>query len=973
MSKIKYLLFCFLCCVSLNAQQPKLADAPSDSDDNTYLEQAIAESKDYEDDHLALELLETAVAKVSKSTLSDSTLAEAYHRIGIHHYYLDQERKAIEAWKQAIQLRTNIYPSHHIKIVKGYRNIGNAYVVLNELNNAQIALQRALDLNLENPETDEVILADLYRELGYIFSQQDDVKQAEIYLETAQNLCERVFADEPWELAHMYDYRYMHEQRQKNAEKMIYFAQKSRAEFERMEEKYEEDYWGLADSYNNLAIAYEMSGNFSQAIDFYERSLSTNLSYLENRLEEASKNYANLIGIYRKQAKYTESQKNVDAALKLVERLDNKSLHSLILHDQAKVYFDQRAYKEAAQGYHRAIELLVPNFESDDIFENPNTQNAVIGDRPNLIASLQEKANTLLILGNQEQSEKYIQAAVATYDSIAKYIDQVRLDFESDESKSFLANQAKSIFEKAIQANLDLYAFSKDVAQIENAFNFVERSKAVILLDAIKESQAKINANIPEDLLARERQLRDDLQRIEQALLESKEAEKEQLQANLVLINRNLERLVDTLENEFSSYHALKYSTALADLEEVQKEMLRPNQAMIQYFVGEKKLYIFYIRPSSAPKVYTTPLDFPLADWIKQFRTGIYGQLKANDTNNLDESYTLHAWRLYEKLIQPIAKENILEEQLLIIPDGILGYIPFDALLTQEVPIATYGDYYNYPYLIRQHQLSYTYSATLLQTMNEASIAPDFYQVLAFAPSFGQDMALASDRGGSVDERAGLSPLLHNQREADAINMMLGGEHISGVNATKQRFLDLAAKYSYLHLSSHARMNDEHPDYSYIAFTQASNEQLDEEELLFVSDLYNTPLNAEMVVLSACETGLGKLSKGEGIISLARAFSYAGARSVITTLWRVNDQETANLMIDFYEQLQAGQSKDEALWQAKKRFLDEGIHPHPYYWAGFMPIGNMSPIETDGGSWQWYLAIGACALLVLFFFIRKSS
>ncbi|MEM9991712.1 MAG: CHAT domain-containing protein, partial [Bacteroidota bacterium] len=326
------------------------------------------------------------------------------------------------------------------------------------------------------------------------------------------------------------------------------------------------------------------------------------------------------------------------------------------------------------------------------------------------------------------------------------------------------------------------------------------------------------------------------------------------------------------------------------------------------------------------------------------------------------------------KLLLPIAQIHALPPQLLVVPDGVLGYLPFDALLTEQVRAQNYGQYYHYPYLLRQHQLSYTYSATLLQRMNTMVIAPEHQSVLAFAPSFGHGFATASERGSIFDERMGLSPLLHNQRETAAIHQLLGGKNIYGTTATKQRFLDLARQYSYLHLSSHARMNDEQSDYSYIAFTQHSNTTLDKAQLLFVRELYNTPLQAEMVVLSACETALGKLHKGEGIMSLARAFSYAGTRSVITTLWRVNDQATADLMISFYAHLQAGKSKDEALWLAKKALLTEGVQPHPYYWAGFVPIGNMQALDSNStlNYWRCYMfglvgLIGLCFVIWRFF------
>ncbi len=972
MIRIFALLLLTFCSTALLAQENQDAITYFQNGEyKQYLESIIQQSKGYEDDDKAALLLREALEKTRVPLANDTTFAEAYHRLGIHHYYLDQEHEAIAAWENAIQIRAEVFPPHHVKIIKGYRNIGNSYVALNELDNAQVALQQALDLNLENPATDTSLLADLYRELGYIFSEQEDTKKADTYLTIAQNLCEKVYPDNPWELAQMYDYRYLHEKRKQNAEQMIFFIEKSLKQLEAIQDKDTGDIWRIANNYNNLAIAYELLKDDPKAQVYYTKSLETNENYKADRKIEITQNYANLIGVYHRQGLLQEAKQSAAKALAIAEQLDNPSLHSLVLHNRAEMYGAQKAYAKALKDYQQSIQLLVPAFRSDDFFDNPSSTSTVLGNKPSLIISLDDKAVSLHELSKVEKTTTYLEASVLTYDTIAQFIDQVRLDFESDESKAFLTNQAKIIFERAIQTNLDLYAQSKNTTYLKNAFNFVERSKAVILLDAIKENQAKISANIPADLLERERTLRGIIQDIEQELLNTPEEQKESIRSVLVTTNRQLERLIDTLENEYASYHALKYSTAITDLEQVQAELLRPNQAMIQYFVGEEKMYIFYIPKSGRSSAYTLPLDFPLADWIEGLRTGIYGKYTTpqQGETDLDKAYCTHAWQLYEKLLQPIQEE--LAPQLILVPDGILGYIPFDALLTKTVPETEYAQYYSHPYLVRQHQLSYTYSATLLHTMNEMAIAPTYNKVLAFAPSFGEGAA-SNNRGSVVDSRTGLSPLLHNKREVEAVQKLWGGESIYGAAATKQRFLDLATDYSYLHLSSHARMNDEQPDYSYIAFTQASNKALDEDELLFVGDLYNTPLNADMVVLSACETGLGKLNKGEGIISLARAFSYAGARSVITTLWRVNDQETANLMIDFYEQLQTGKSKDEALWLAKKRFLDEGIHPHPYYWAGFTPIGSMNALEVSTFQWWWLVLLSLIGLLVLLFLKKRS-
>lgn len=158
-------------------------------------------------------------------------------------------------------------------------------------------------------------------------------------------------------------------------------------------------------------------------------------------------------------------------------------------------------------------------------------------------------------------------------------------------------------------------------------------------------------------------------------------------------------------------------------------------------------------------------------------------------------------------------------------------------------------------------------------------------------------------------------------------------------------FASLASGFRILHLATHGVADERVGDYSYLAF--ASEADSIANELLYVRDLYNLQLNADMVVLSACQTALGRLQRGEGIISLARAFAYAGARSIVTTLWSVEDASTKTLMLAFYRHLQAGMPKDQALQQAKLEWIANAgyFKAHPYCWAGLIVIGDAKEID----------------------------
>ena len=174
---------------------------------------------------------------------------------------------------------------------------------------------------------------------------------------------------------------------------------------------------------------------------------------------------------------------------------------------------------------------------------------------------------------------------------------------------------------------------------------------------------------------------------------------------------------------------------------------------------------------------------------------------------------------------------------------------------------------------------------------------------------------------------------------------LMRGDAVLDKKATKYAFESLVGDYRIVHLATHGKANDKIGDYCFLAFTEQKDSV--QNELLYVRDIYNLRLNADLVVLSACETGIGELRRGEGVISLARAFAYAGAKSLVTTLWSVNDKSTLNIMEGFYRQLRKGAPKNQALWQAKLDYLakSKSEMAHPFFWAAFVPIGDINPIK----------------------------
>ncbi|MEL7340398.1 MAG: CHAT domain-containing protein, partial [Bacteroidota bacterium] len=521
----------------------------------------------------------------------------------------------------------------------------------------------------------------------------------------------------------------------------------------------------------------------------------------------------------------------------------------------------------------------------------------------------------------------------------AQLIDTLRLRYVHNDSKFKLAEAALTVYEGAIEAAYRLYQQTSDPQLFAKAFAMSEKSKAVLLLQSLKDVNARQFAQIPDSLSQQERAIASQITRLEEQLFKARfnSAERDSLQIaewenQLFALHREREQLAQELELIFPDYHRLKYDLQAHGIEELQQALSEENRALVEYFVGERNLAILYLDQDHF-RWQIQPLPSNLPEQVQQFRGALASPLATEEAEVLLEN----GLSLYYELIQPLYDLGVdTSKSWLMVPDGVLGYLPFEALMRSRP--AQVGAYKTYDFLLFAQRLSYTYSAEIwLEMRQKKSTASK--TLIAFAPTFGPG---DNPNRGFDPLRGGFSPLAHNQEEAEAVQATMGGRVLLGSEATELAFRQLAGQYQIIHLSSHARVNDTDPLYSQIAFSHT--EKAEQDGLITVAELFEMHLPVEMIVLSACETGVGKLYRGEGISSQAKGFAYAGAKSIITTLWSINDAASSILMPDLYEGLQAGMSKDEALREAKLRYIQQSdqLGAHPFYWAAFVPIGDMA-------------------------------
>ena len=554
--------------------------------------------------------------------------------------------------------------------------------------------------------------------------------------------------------------------------------------------------------------------------------------------------------------------------------------------------------------------------------------------------------------GSQEEAFIYIEECLAL-------VQHVKSGFAEAASKIQLVKDAYSAYELGLDICWNNYQQVQNLTRLQQAFKYAESSKNSYLMEYLAELDARYHSAIPQKQLTKAYELESNISKFEKARFvakkEGNDSTIQQLNEQIFDAKNELNQLKDQFKAQHSDYYNLKFEDLEPGITSIQ-DALEPDQAFIEYFVGDLSVYVFVVQKEHVD-LKKLSLDFPLRDWVNTLCQFFYEQADKNPG-----VYTEPAHKLYQKIVEPLGD---LPEKLIIVPDGILNYLPFEVLLSSQPE--ELNNFHQYNYLLHQHQIAYNFSASLWQEMKGKTAAKG--PLLAIAPTFDGPETEIND----VNEHRqnNLGPLLFNVEEGASIKKMMYGRLLKSENATLANFLEIAPKSSVLHLATHAKVDDTDNDFAFLAFAQGNEEQ----DKLYLKDLYTMELPAQMVVLSACETGLGELQRGEGVMSLARGFTYAGAKSIVTSLWAVNDQSTSMLMQAYYKNLKEGMTKDAALRQAKLSYLSEVTEAkatHPSKWGAFIVIGDMTPLEIKGKQYQWLWGLG---VLLLFWlrWRRKSA
>ncbi len=661
---------------------------------------------------------------------------------------------------------------------------------------------------------------------------------------------------------------------------------------------------------------------------YYERSLI----YAKDDNDKLYSVYNNLGTLYNtNKSDSAELKKALFYLLKAKKYASKeKSLH--LSNNIAINYYWNQDYYKAYEAYSKSLEFL---FRRKNIKEIQPTFDEFINikDKRNLLIVLGNLSYTLIELFKQNGNQKYLHEALQILSKYEYLINFHLQEAIEENSKQYWNKRASEFYLVAVEVCFHLN-------KPKEVFYYMEKNKAILLLNNSNIRQLKLSLKISDTLLQKENQLKKDILLAEVRIKEAKDSELSNFQNSLFEKKIQLDYFKDSLSNNYPNYYKINRKLRILSFEKVKSKYIKDDTIIISYMWSKVStdfdaLYCLVISKNNSEIFKIEGLE------NFEYNTNQFRKLVSKPFISEHDIaiYKEMAFKLYQKLFPTNELQKFIRgKKLIIIPDGDLQYIPFEALITNKD---------TNKYLIETSEIWYEYSLSFLEQNNKLQRNPkqDF---IGFAPiRFNNDS---------------LSTLYNSKKELNQIKKILTSKSYFKKNATKEKFLAEMDKAKIIHLATHAESNDKLSPW--IAFKNSK---------LYLDELYLTQNQAELVVLSACNTSKGELVAGEGVLSLARGFFYSGTNSVVSSLWNTDDKSTVYITQNFYKSLKEGKTKSAALRGAKLKYLQSHSlsEKSPYYWSTLILIGDNSPIEFSSDYKLFVYTLSALLFLSLLFFIRK--
>lgn len=921
--------------------------------------------------------------KIALNGNKDTNLAVSYNNLGNYHLGMQNLDSASHFFSLALEAAKNKRTKRNTLLPKFKENLAMVYGEKGDYAKTRRYFEEALNDKLKIFGSQSTEVGKSYANLGNLELKLSNYASALDFLNNAEKVYIAAGGQNFQGLDDVYLNKGKAYTAYGNNERALIFYNKSLQILRGKSAKHPK----IGEVQMNIGWVYFLKNDYLKSIDYYNKSLP----FIKGTTAEIKAN-RNLGKCYRKLGDRLEAEKYLKLSIQLAEGLSGNSNPEAALgySNYGELLVDNNQFKEGLANYKKAIDIytaafgvknrdiaycqiligdyyqktgqhtqalqqyqdalgiLLPNYKNSDPYSNPKTTL----DNPEfyLLLAFEKKAQTFF---NIWQAHKHNDDLIASYNNyiiLGNAIEKIRNTYTSEKDNEWVSGTMHETIIAAVHTMVTLYQTTHDAKYLADAFNFSEKSKSALLMKALKDNEDQANGKIPETYVIREKKLKsriDDLKKTlfdEQLLASQNQKKIENLNSELFETESEYEQLNEELKAKFPTYYAQKFVNNTLEISDIKKQL--HNEIVLEYTVYNGLLYIFGIT-SDTFFVTTSKTGDSLESYVTTLLQSLRGGMMEDEIKNLN-NFATSSSNLYQLLIKPVENE-ISQRKIIIIPDGILGYIPFETLIRKK-PALLKPDYKAFDYLMRTNCIRYAYlSSYISDQANSKRKAPK--SMLGFAPVHFENF-----------DDPSLKPLPLSKEEILQTAKIAKGETYLAEQASEVNFKKFVGNYKIIHIATHTQLDTLNPEYSKVLFYPTKDSI--EDNQLNTFEISGLSLNARLAVLSGCNTGTGKLLQGEGVFNLARGFIYAGVPSIVMTLWEVEDNPGAEIMTAFYTNLKEGMPTDEALWKAKLNYLEHAaiLNSHPYFWSTFVSIGKSETIDMVD---HFGLFIGIAAVLCI--------
>lgn len=716
---------------------------------------------------------------------------------------------------------------------------------------------------------------------------------------------------------------------------------------------------------NNIGIIYMSIGDYNNALFYLKKSLSIDRQIGKRTF--ISKDLNNIGLTYRNRGLYSKNEQDFHEALnyyfdclRLTKKTEDKKTEIQVLSNIGTVYIDLKNYDKAIKFFQLSFvkSEAIRDLEATGMILNnlgivhfylKNYDRAIAYFNRALEVGLDLQAGQILWeayfwLGQCYEVYNQFSKAIDCYKMSISVIEYIRGQIFLDTYKAGFVKDKLRIYENLIGLLFRLYAGNKSGKFVEEIFRMVERAKAQAFLENLRESRIDIKERLNPEFSYREKKISSEISSIVVKLSQTDLSEEKREDLILKLKQKEDEyvEFISKIRAEIPEVAKL-VSPEPCHLKDLVGQLLDNKTALIEYFLGERRSLMFLVTKDRV-NLYSLPSKESIERSLRA-----YLKILSQPPSGKFEGF-LASKRIYKEFLSQALKsvpDSI--ENLVIIPDGILYYFPFETLI-----ITSQDQDKQDKFLIEEYKVASAPSSSSLLFLLKKKLKKNTSKgFLAFANPF-YDIKSSSGNNGHRLYTEVLKELYSNQG-SDLTSLPFSQEEVEEISkyfpknkrniylkkeAREDIVKDISLEnYNIIHFACHGIIDEEYPYRS--ALVLALDEDMNEDGFLQVREIYNLRMNADLIVLSACQTGRGKLEKWEGVMGLPRIFFYAGAGSVVSTLWKVSDKSTARFMWSFYRYLSQGKTKAHAIQLAKLEMI-RSKYSHPFYWGAFLLHGDYS-------------------------------